>query len=265
MANLSGVLERVTSGKKKRPRRVMVYGIHGVGKSTFASQAPEHLFLDFEDGLDDIDCTKTPHIKAFDDLLAILSSLYTTEHKFKTVIIDSLDWLERVIWDFVCKDANKKNIEEFGYGKGYQVALGQWRRVIAALDSLRYKKKMATILVAHSKIEKFESPETESYDRYVPRLHKLACGLVTEWCDEIFFATYKVFTRKIEEGFGRERTQAIGTGDRIVRTTEQPYCMAKSRAQLPEEFPLDWNCYMDYLKNGTGKERNDGESERDKS
>ena len=111
---------------------------------------------------------------------------------------------------------------------------------------------MAAILIAHAKIERFENPETETYDRYVPRLHKLASAVVQEWCDEVLFATYQVHTRQTDEGFNRKRTQAIGSGERILRTTERPAHVAKNRLGLPDELPLDWNVYAQYLhrKNG---------------
>jgi hypothetical protein len=257
MADLTGLLDRVTRGKKKRPRRLMLYGMHCVGKSTFASRAPDPIFLDMEDGLDEIDCASFPLIKNYLDVLQALTELYRESHDYKTIVIDSLDWLERVIWEAVCKDQGQDNIEGFGFGKGYGIALGYWRRIIAGLDLLRYEKKMSTILIAHSKIEHFESPETESYDRYVPRLHKSATGLITEWCDEVFFATYKIFARKVKEGFGRERTLPTSEGDlqRIVRTQERPFCLAKSRAKMPEEMGLEWSEYATNLRNEneTGK------------
>jgi len=106
---------------------------------------------------------------------------------------------------------------------------------------------MMVILLAHAKIEKFENPETETYDRYVPRLHKLASAVVQEWCDEVLFATYKVFTKKLDEGFSQTRTQGIGTGERIIRTSERPAHVAKNRLNLPDEFPLDWNVYAKHL------------------
>ena len=34
----------------------MLYGTHGIGKSSWAAQAPGVLFLNVEDGLNDIDC-----------------------------------------------------------------------------------------------------------------------------------------------------------------------------------------------------------------
>jgi hypothetical protein len=107
---------------------------------------------------------------------------------------------------------------------------------------------MQIILIAHARIEKFDNPETESYDRYVPRLNKHASALVQEWCDEVLFATYRVHTKHTDEGFNRKRTQGIGTGERIVRTTERPAHVAKNRLSLPDEFPLDYRLYAAFVR-----------------
>ena len=41
---------KIESGLEKRPLKVVIYGAEGIGKSTFASQFPEPLFLDTEGG-----------------------------------------------------------------------------------------------------------------------------------------------------------------------------------------------------------------------
>src|SRR5690606_24699815 len=123
------------------------------------------------------------------------------EHEYRTVVIDSLDWLERLIWAEVCADQGVDNTEKIGYAKGCTFAIDKWRAVLGALDALRSDRSMTVVLIAHAKIEKYENPETVPYDRYSPRLHKLASALVQEWCDEVLFATYKVHTIKVAEGF----------------------------------------------------------------
>ena len=120
--------------------------------------------------------------------------------------------------------------------------------MLAGLDALRNERGMEVILVAHAQIEKFANPETETYDRYAPRLQKLASALVQEWCDEVLFATYRVHTRTATEGFDRKRVQAIGTGERILRTTERPAHVAKNRLALPDEIPLDHRVYAAYAR-----------------
>ena len=247
------LLEQVVSGKNPAPRRVMLYGTHGIGKSTFAACAPKPVFLQTEDGLGEIDCDKLPLATTLNDAMNALSELYTEKHPYKTVVVDSLDWLERLIWAEVCRKRNVESIEDIGYAKGYIFALTQWREFLEGLSALRNDKGMTAILIAHARIERFENPETESYDRYVPRLHKLAAAVVQEWCDEVFFATYKVYTKQTEEGFNRKRSQGIGTGERIIRTQERPAHVAKNRLNLPEEMPLDWNAYAHYLTNEKNK------------
>jgi AAA domain len=247
------LLERVMSGRSPAPRRVMLYGTQGIGKSTFAAGAPRPVFIQTEDGLGEIDCDKFPVAASFDDAMRALSELYTEEHHYKTVVIDSLDWMERLIWAEVCRKKNVTSIEDIGYAKGYVFALTQWKELIEGLSALRSDRGMSVVLIAHARIERFENPETEAYDRYVPRLHKLAAAVVQEWCDEVLFATYKVYTRQTDEGFDRKRTQGLGTGERVIRTEERPAHVAKNRLGLPEELPLDWNAYAHYITNNKGE------------
>ena len=243
------LLEQVTTGRSPAPRRVMLYGTHGIGKSTFAAHAPKPIFIQTEDGLGEIECDKFPLTTTFDQAMQALSELYTEKHPFRTVVVDSLDWLERQIWAEVCRKRSVESIEDIGYAKGYVFALTQWREFLEGLTALRNDKGMMIVLIAHARIERFENPETESYDRYVPRLHRLASQVIQEWCDEVLFATFRVHTRQMDEGFDRKRTQGIGTGERIMRTVERPAHVAKNRLSLPEEMPLDWNAYAHYLTN----------------
>jgi adenylate kinase family enzyme len=224
----------------------MLYGTHGVGKSTFASHAPQPVFIQTEDGLGEIECDKFPLTTTFDQAMQAMSELYTDKHAFRTVVVDSLDWLERLIWTDVCHKRGVESIEDIGYSKGYVFALTQWREFLEGLNALRSDKGMTAVLIAHARIERFENPETESYDRYVPRLHRLASQIVQEWCDEVLFASFRVLTRETDEGFNRKRTRGVGTGERILRTVERPSHMAKNRLNLPEEMPLDWNAYAQH-------------------
>ena len=241
------LLEQITTGRSTAPRRLMLYGTHGVGKSTFASHAPKPVFIQTEDGLGEIECDKFPLITTFDEAMQALSELYTDKHAFRTVVVDSLDWLARLIWAEVCRKRNVESIEDIGYAKGYVFALTQWREFLEGLTALRSDRGMMVVLIAHARIERFENPETESYDRYVPRLHRLASQIVQEWCDEVLFANFKVYTKQTDEGFNRKRTHGIGTGERILRTVERPAHVAKNRLNLPEEMPLDWSEYAHHL------------------
>ena len=242
------LLEQVQRGRVAAPRRTLMYGVHGVGKSTFGSMADRPVFIQTEDGLGNIECERFPVASKYADAIAALGELYTEPHEYRTVVVDSLDWLERLIWADVCEKRGVESIEDIGYGKGYVFALTNWREVLQGLDALRNERGMNVILIAHAQIERFANPETDTYDRYSPRLQKLASALVQEWCDEVFFATYRIHTKTTNEGFDRKRVQGIGTGERIIRTTERPAHVAKNRLSLPDEFPLDYRLYAAFAR-----------------
>ena len=244
---MTALLKQVQSGRILAPRRTMLYGVHGVGKSTWASQSDSPVFIQCEDGLGEVECDKFPLAGDYSQVIQALSELYSEEHSYRTVVVDSLDWLERLIWAEVCRKRSVESIEDIGYAKGYIFALTQWREVLDGLTALRNERGMAVVLLAHCQIEKFENPETDSYDRYAPRLHKHASAMVQEWCDEVLFATYKVHTKQVDEGFGRTKAKGIGTGERIVRTSERPAHVAKNRLDLPDELPLDYQAFAEHL------------------
>jgi len=249
----TSLMNQITKGRRPKPRRVMLYGTHGIGKSTFGAMAENPIFIPTEDGLGDIECESFPLATSLGDVMAALESLYSGEHTYKTVVIDSLDWLERLIWREVCDDEQAESIEKIGYAKGYAFAIEKWRTVLGALDALRGDRGMTVIVIAHAKIEKFENPETVPYDRYSPRLHKLASALVQEWADEVLFATYKVLTVKVDEGFNKAKHNGVGTGERIVRTVERPAHVAKNRLNLPEELPLDYRVFAEHVAASRGE------------
>lgn len=241
------VLSTILSGATPGPRRMLVYGTAGIGKSTFATCAPNPIVIQTEDGLNEISTSKFPVAQSLDGVMESLAALYHEQHEFRTVVIDSLDWLERLIWAKVCQTRQVASIEDIGYGKGYAFALSHWRDVLDCLSALRASRGMTTILIAHARIERFENPETEAYDRYVPRLHKTAAAMVAEWCDEVLFATYKVFTKATDEGFNQKRVQGLGAGERVLRCTERPSHLAKNRLALPDELPLAWADFARHL------------------
>lgn len=246
------LLETIALGRENKPPRLFVYGQEGVGKSSFGAAAPNPVFVQTEDGLGEIDAAKFPLAKDFGDVADALAALRDEPHDFQTVVLDSADWLERLVWDRVCADFGVRSIEKAdgGYGKGYVHALGYWRKVVSLLNDLRDRRGMSVVVIAHSKVERFEDPENAAYDRYTPRLHKYAVSLLCEWADAVLFATTRFRVNK-EQGSGFQADRAFATaigadgGERILRTVGSPACTAKNRFGLPCEIPLSWNAFIE--------------------
>jgi hypothetical protein len=244
------LMARVQRGRTPKPPRILLYGVEGIGKSTFGSQAPKPIFIQTEDGLDEIDTDKFPLATSYDDVVAALTELRNQQHDYETVVLDSLDWLERLVWDKLCGQYGVTSIEKVdgGYARGYIHALTYWREIIAHLNVLRNERGMVVLLIAHSKVERFEDPESSPYDRYSPRLHKHAAALVSEWSDAVLFATRRIRTQSEDAGFNRKRTiaHAIGKdgGERILRCVGGPSCIAKNRYGIADDLPLSWPAFI---------------------
>jgi hypothetical protein len=230
-------LTNVSKGKVKKPTRVVLYGPEGVGKSTFGANAPKPIFLGSEDGTDQLDVQRFPTPETWEDVFAALRVLATEPHDYETLVVDSLDWLEPLLWEHVCKRDGEANIEAYGYGKGYQVALDEWRRMLAGLEQLRKAKPMHVVLLAHSVIKPFKNPTGDDFDRYELKIQAKAAGLIKEWSDAVLFANWETFAKKDSK---TERVKGVSTGARLIYTERRAAFDAKNRYSLPDEMPLAW-------------------------
>lgn len=235
--NLSDI---VTKGKLKTPRLLMVHGIAGVGKSTFASGAPNCLFLPTEDGTEDLDVERLPRLTDLSEIKTFVDMIIG-EAAQNTLVLDTADGLERIIWDSICTKHDISSIEELGYGRGYVEALNGWRWVLNQFYRLK-DNGMDVVILAHSDMITVHPPNIESYTMWAPRLHKKAANLIIEWCDEVLFANFVVRTRETNQ----KKTQAVGKGERVLHCTPKPHYAAKNRLSMPDTLPLDWEAYQEF-------------------
>ena len=109
---MSNLLSTITTGRTPAPPRIMIYGYEGVGKSTWAANAPKPIFIQTENGLNQISTNKFPLAKTWDEVVAQVNALLEEEHDFQTLVIDSISSLERLIFAEVCRKFGVKNIEK---------------------------------------------------------------------------------------------------------------------------------------------------------
>jgi hypothetical protein len=233
-------LASITKGLQRRPLRLLLYGVEGVGKSTFGAAAPRPIFLAAEEGTGHLDVERFPSPASADEVFAALATLTTSDHEFKTLVIDTVDWLEPLLWAGICKRDGMADIEAYGYGKGYVAALDEWRRFLASIERLRSAKGMNVIFLAHSWIKPFKNPAGEDYDRWEMKLHPKAGGLLKEWSDVVLFANHEELAVKDKR---TKRVRGVSTGARLVYTTRSAAYDAKNRFDLPESMPLDWETF----------------------
>lgn len=238
-------LDNIVRGRVAKPIRVVMHGLAGIGKSTFASEAPRPIFLGAEDGTSELDVARLLP-ETWEEMFEAIDMLSTETHEFKTLVIDTADWAEHLCWQHVAKSARKQSIEDFGYGKGFTVAFEEFRRLVAALDRLREKRGMNVIVLAHTWIKSFKNPEGEDFDRYEMKLHKLSSGLLGEWADCVLFANYETLTKEVD----KRRSKGISTGARYIYTERNAAWDAKNRYSLPPVLPLKWDDFAQAVADG---------------
>jgi hypothetical protein len=246
-------LKTLRRGTVATPMQAMLYAPHGIGKTSFAAYMPEPIFLRCEDGLGMLDVATFDLLRTYDDLMEAFGALFEQEHSFQTVVVDSLDWLEPIIWAEACRRNGWGSIEDPGYGKGYIAAASIWREVLAALSDLRAQRKMGVMLLAHVEVKEYKSPDTDPYDRYQPKLHKMASAIVQENVDAIFFMNYRVSLVRTDPKDKNSKQRGVGGGQRVLYTEERPAFLAKRRwpmpdaIDLPEDPAMMWPTVAQYI------------------
>lgn len=238
----------VKRGQLRSQLRHLFYGSEGVGKSSLAADAPAPLFIDVEGGADNIDVARYMfrdeeggHVpRSYSDVTGAIDDLIANPgHGFQTLVIDTIDALEALVHRHVCDVNGKSSIEEFGFGKGYQVALDEFRRFLSLLDAVR-ARGMQVVILGHAIVKTFKNPEGEDFDRYQLRVHDKTGGLIKEWCDIVGFIRFDQGAAKLKgDASQAKRARGWATGKRLVHLSRDAAWDAKSRLSMPAELELD--------------------------
>jgi hypothetical protein len=236
---------QLITGKQELPPRICIFGGHGIGKSTIASQFPKPIFISTEDGLASLDVVSFPRAETVDDVAQNIRTLIKEEHDFRTVVLDSVDWL---VEPLITGDVeSKQDVKELAYGKGQMMIAEAFRELLSGLDVLRKKRDMNVVLIAHSSIVRYEDPRSEPYDRYQPKLPNRCNALLQEWVDVLAFAGFRIIVKKSDVGFNNSVTRGITTGERLLHMIENPAYVAKNRYNCPDTVPMVYEKLIEYV------------------
>jgi hypothetical protein len=210
--------------------------------------------LDVEGGSFEIDVARYPFDPAterytptdYAEVLSAITDLTTATHSYRTLVIDTVDSLESLMWAWMIRRDNDPSvmkrenplhqIEDYGYGKGYKRAVDVWRELCVRLDRLRAARGMDVVLLAHAQIKNFKNPEGADYDRWIPAMNEIASGFLKGWCDIVGRVCHEETTTELTSKFAKAK--GLSTGTRVLKLAHSAAFDAKGRGNLPEEIIL---------------------------
>ena len=238
---------QIITGVMPKATKAVLYGPEGIGKTTFASKAPEPLFIDTEGSTTRLNVRRLPAPQSYAMVLEQVQWVLNHPTVCKTLVLDTADWAQRLCTDAVCARLKIGGIEDLGYGKGYSYVYEEFGRLLNLLD-LAVDRGINVIITAHAAMRKFEQPdEMGAYDRWELKLNNSQkcsiAGMVKEWADMVIFANYETIVVKNENKKGKAQG-----GQRVMYTTHHPCWDAKNRFDLPEKLPFDFaqvaHCFL---------------------
>lgn len=250
-----GIFDRITTGKVETPIRLVVYGVDGWGKSTFAAGAPSPLFITTEKGTAHLDVARIAP-DTFAEIFDVIEELYESEHEFKTLVLDSVGWAEDLARREVCKEHDVNSIEGVGYGKGWVMLREKFRTLFAGFDALVEARNMNIVCIGHTEVKRFNDPEHDPYDRYELNLDPENAKRLRQWADCVLFANYDTSVRKDEKTLGA-KAKAKSYNKHILHAVRTAAFDAKNRYGLPDRIVLpnsrepadNWGAFASALSN----------------
>lgn len=231
----------ITRGKILGAQKTVIYGPEGIGKSTFAAQFPNPVFIDTEGSTKHMDVARLPKPTSWTMLMESVKYVKANPTICQTLVVDTADWAEQLCITHVCsKKEGVTGIEDFGYGKGYVYLAEEFGRFLNALTEV-IEAGINVAITAHAKMRKFEQPdETGAYDRWELKLSKTTAPLLKEWADMVLFANYKTYVVNVDnQGATKGKNKAQG-GQRVMYAAHHPCWDAKNRHSLPDEMPFEY-------------------------
>lgn len=236
----------VQKGKTKEPFNVILFGVPGIGKTSWASQSPAPIFMGGEE-TSEMDVARLTQPKSYAEFISQIDWLIHKgkDSDFKTLVIDTLDTIEALLHQQIL-DTDPKGTKSMiaahgGYGKAYEIAANEFNILKDKLRQIR-NNGINLILLAHSK--KAQAVDTilgMSYDTYELNLHQKAQNVFVDWVSCVLFANYIVHQ---QSGTNTDRIFATGDGERVLLTEKRPGHLGKNRFSLPYEMPLQFGAFF---------------------
>jgi len=227
---------KIISGIVDQPKRVVLHGAAGVGKTTLACRLGKAIVIPTEDGSNHLDVDRLPLCRNYNQVLESIAYVGKAKKAGEitndVVVLDSIDWAE----NFIESQLEAESFDQ-SYGKGVVEIGARIGRIFSYLDSLM-QYGMKVVVIAHSEMKSIELPEGGSYSRWQPKLSKRSNSRLQEWSDAVGYCRIEVMVSKESNGF-TERGVGQTTGRRVLHLNPTAGYVAKCRSSIDVPISVD--------------------------
>lgn len=232
---------------------IIVYGVQGIGKTSFALQFPGPLrlisvrdsgFQDLQEvGMVPSNCTYVK-VDTFSELLQEIKDSDDEE----TVVIDGLSGVAQFMRDSILTECYEgpaaDRLKAFGsFSEGWRIHGPVWTSKLETQCEYLRSKGVNIILIGHQTTE--TSKNTKGHDTLasVLDMEKWPRAVLTKWAQAVLFLDMDYQTQATKKWKGTVTEAKITDSvddsvDRIMYTTIHPGHSAKNRLNLPNYIPM---------------------------
>ena len=224
-----------------RPVIMTIAGEAGLGKTTLAASFPNPVMIRLEDGsmaIQGMDVAMFPLCQSSTDAFNQITALATTDHSFKTLIIDSVTQLNTMIeGEVVASDPKAKSINQAngGYGAGNGAVAEVHRKLRDWCGSLSSRKQMNIIFISHADSETVRPPDNEDYTRYTLRMHPKSASHYVDNVDCVAFIKQKTL---VVGNADSDKKISFSDGTRIITCHPVASHVSKNRFGIDKDLPF---------------------------
>lgn len=247
---------QIENTRRVKPLKVVIYGPEGIGKTTFASQFPNPIFIDTDnEGTSFIDAKKLPDPTDWSMLMQEVQ-FTAVNRPGKTLVLDTADWAETLAKQYLMNKNHWKAIDSANYGAKYVALADEIEKLLQALNQV-VTAGMNVVITAHAQLKKQELPdEIGAFDRWELKLERRDSAMIKEWADLLLFADYK--TTVVTDSNNHAKAQG---GERVMYTTHKPTWDAKNRLGLADQLPFQYEAIREPLEKAIGINQEPGNGE----
>ena len=196
---------------------LLIYGQPKTGKSTFGSQLPRALFMNFEQGTNALAGIRSAPILRWTDAKKVLTQLRKPQAKemYDSIVVDTASIAWQLCEKYICQRENVDSIRDVPWGQGWNMLKTEFSEFWREITLLGF----GILFIAHSKDKPTEMRNEDG-------------EAITAVCPDLPNQCYTIINSIVDIiGYLQVQMNPDGTSERFLYTRSTPYVFAGSRYQ----------------------------------